>query len=134
MSAYVDTSVLLARYLGESTSRRASALLATEPVAVSTRLASVEVRRNLVRRPSVVERATGLMLFQDDWARMQIVEMDEKLCEVAITVAEATGLRTLDCLHVAGGVHAGCDRFITFDARQADAARVFGMTVVGVDS
>lgn len=134
MSAYVDSSVLLARYLGESTSRIASALLAHESTAVCTRLASVEVRRNLARRPSIVERATGLLLFQDDWARMQIVEIDEKLCELATTVAETTGIRTLDSLHVAGGLQAGCERFMTFDVRQADAAREFGMTVVGIDS
>lgn len=39
-------------------------------------------------------------------------------------------LRTLDALHVAAAIETGADAFITYDSRQAAAARNAGLTVV----
>ncbi len=50
----------------------------------------------------------------------------------AVTVAEATGVRTLDALHRAAAPHVSVPGagFLTLDLRRAQAARALGLTVV----
>lgn len=64
---------------------------------------------------------------------LSIVELDEVTCEGA-AAAEVTGVRTLDTLHLAAAQRIGGPAvpFLTFDVRQAQAARGLGLTVVGV--
>jgi predicted nucleic acid-binding protein len=52
---------------------------------------------------------------------------------MAAAIAESTGARTLDALHLAAARRAGGPvvAFLTFDVRQAQAARALGFTVVG---
>ena len=47
-------------------------------------------------------------------------------------IAELTGARTLDALHLAAAQRVGGSAvgFVTFDLRQAQAARILGMTVL----
>jgi len=49
-------------------------------------------------------------------------------------VAELTGVRVLDALHLAAIQRSGGPAvpFLTFDVRQAQAARALGLTVLGV--
>jgi predicted nucleic acid-binding protein len=65
---------------------------------------------------------------------MHVVELDETTCEIAADLAELTGARTLDALHLAAANRAGKGALtlLTFDIRQAQAARAVGLTVVGV--
>ena len=49
MTTYVDSSALLKRYVHEPDSETADALLATDPVLVTSWVTAVEVRRNLSR-------------------------------------------------------------------------------------
>lgn len=53
--------------------------------------------------------------------------------ERAATVAETTGVRSLDAIHLAAAQSAGGTQltFVTFDLRQAQAARSLGFTVLG---
>ena len=64
---------------------------------------------------------------------LSVIELDEVTCEGAATVAEVTGVRTLDALHLAAAQRVGGPAvpFLTFDARQTQAARALGLTVVG---
>jgi predicted nucleic acid-binding protein len=52
---------------------------------------------------------------------------------MAAAIAELTGARTLDALHLAAAQRVGGPAvpFLTFDVRQARAARGLGLTVVG---
>jgi predicted nucleic acid-binding protein len=52
---------------------------------------------------------------------------------MAAAIAELTGVRTLDALHLAAAQRVGgaAVPFLTFDVRQAQAARGLGLTVVG---
>ena len=64
---------------------------------------------------------------------MRIAELDEHLCERAAELAESTGARALDALHLgAADVMGGGELpFVTFDRRLAHAARSLGWTVLG---
>jgi predicted nucleic acid-binding protein len=55
------------------------------------------------------------------------------LSEGAAGIAEATGARSLDALHLSAARRVGAPAvaFLTFDRRQAHAARQLGFTVLG---
>ena len=133
MSLYVDSSALLKRYVDEPDSDLADSLLRSDPTLVTARHTMVEVRRNLARLLDGRDLATARSAFAVDLEVLSIVELDEVTCEAAATVAEVTGVRTLDALHLAAAQRVGGPAvpFLTFDARQAQAARALGLTVVG---
>jgi predicted nucleic acid-binding protein len=130
---YVDSSALLKRYVVEPERERAESLLAADPDWVTGRLTRVELRRNLHRLFDGPARATAQAAFDRDWARMAVVELDATTCESAAAIAEATGARSLDALHQACAVRVGGPglTFLTFDTRQAAAARAVGLRVLG---
>ena len=130
---YVDTSALLKRYVEEADSARADGYLLTDVVWVTARATLVEVRRNLHRLLGPEQREAALAAFTGDWARMNVVELDAMTCESAAAVAELTGARSLDALHLAAAIRVGGTEstFVTFDARQATAARSLGLRVLG---
>ena len=94
------------------------------------------MRRNLARRlaadPAALRQARAA--FDEDWASTYVVALDSRTCAIAADVAEATGARTLDALHLAAAQRAGAPalRLVAFDVRFAQAARSLGWTVVGV--
>ena len=92
----------------------------------------VEVRRNLARLLSGRDLVAARAAFAEDLRAVSIIELDEATCESAASIAETTGVRTLDALHLAAAqrVSAPGFGFLTFDLRQAQAARVLGLTVV----
>jgi uncharacterized protein len=133
VSLYVDSSALLKRYVDEPDSELADSLLGSDPTLVTARHTIVEVRRNLARLLDGRDLASARSVFARDLEVLSIVELDEVTCEGAATVAEVTGVRTLDALHLAAAQRVGGPAvpFLTFDARQAQAARALGLTVVG---
>jgi predicted nucleic acid-binding protein len=132
VTLYVDTSALLKRYVDEPDSERAVELLTGDPELVTGRHTVVEVRRNLARVLSPTDATAARAAFGADLASFAIVELDPATCELAATVAEQTGVRTLDALHLGAAQRIGTAMgFLTFDARQAQAARALGFSVVG---
>lgn len=133
MSLYVDSSALLKRYVDESDSEVANSFLRSDPMLVTGRHTIVEVRRNLARLLEERDAAAARTAFAEDLRSLSIVELDEATCEGAAAIAEVTGVRTLDALHLAAARRVGAPAvpFLTFDLRQAQAARALGMTVVG---
>jgi predicted nucleic acid-binding protein len=132
VSTYVDSSALLKRYVEEPDSAGADALLRADRGLLTARHTIVEVRRNLARLLSGRDLAAARGDFADDLRSFSIIELDEATCESAATIAETTGVRTLDALHLAAAQRvseAGLG-FLTFDLRQAQAARTLGLTVV----
>lgn len=134
MSLYVDTSALLKRYVDEPESSSCEELLLADPTWITGRHTLVETRRNLSRllrdRPLAIARE----YFERDWARMHIVALDTRTCELAATIAETLGARSLDALHLAAATRVGASGvvFLTYDLRQAQAARALGMLVKGL--
>lgn len=133
MTIYVDSSVLLKAYLEESGSDRATDILLSDPEWVTSRHTSVEVRRNLARALVGRTATEARDQFLRHWETMIVVELDEVVCETAAEIAEVTGTRSLDALHLAaaGRLGAGAYPFATFDLRQAQAARSLGWTLLG---
>lgn len=132
MTAYVDTSALLKRYVVEPDSGLAQELLASDTL-ITSRLTIVEVRRNLARLSSAAEGAVARTLFAADLAAIDLIELDADVCEMAAGLAELTGVRSLDAIHLASARRVGGSAlpFITFDIQQAAAARSLGMLVLG---
>lgn len=133
MSLYVDSSALLKRYIDEPDSETAQALLSGDPSLLTARHTVVEVRRNLARLLDETDAVAARSAFMQDLRVFSIVELDEVTCETAAGIAEMTGARTLDALHLAAAQRVGGSAIplLTFDLRQAQAARSLGLTVVG---
>jgi predicted nucleic acid-binding protein len=132
MSIYVDTSALLKRYVDEADSDAADALLKSDPELLTARHTIVEVRRNLARMLFRRDLVSARAAFAADLRSISIIELDELTCESAATIAETIGVRSLDALHLAAArrVSGPGVGFLTFDLRQAQAARTLGLTVI----
>ena len=132
MSTYVDSSALLKRYVEEADSADADALLRADSALLTARHTIVEVRRNLARLLSGRDLAAARAAFAEDLRSISIIELDEATCDSAALISESTGARTLDALHLAAAqrVSAPGVGFLTFDLRQAQAARALGLNVV----
>jgi len=133
VSLYVDSSALLKRYVDEPDSEAAEALLRSDASLLTARHTIVEVRRNLARLLADTDATAARAAFTEDLRSFAIVELDEVTCETAAGIAELTGVRSLDALHLAAAQRVGGSAvpFLTFDQRQAQAARSLGLTVVG---
>jgi uncharacterized protein len=130
---YVDSSALLKRYVDEPDSGTADELLRSDPLLLTARHTIVEVRRNLARLLSDRDAGEARAAFLRDQSALSIIEVDAETCELAASIAETTHVRTLDALHLAAAQRAGGTAmpFLTFDVRQAQAARGLGFAVVG---
>lgn len=120
--AYLDSSAILKLSKEESESLALVDFLGDVSIQVSTSvLAEVEVMRNLKRHQLDDEHAiTGFYLMAlDDEVRRKAVEV-------------GSTLRSLDAIHIATAlIIADRDlQFITYDDRQANAARAAGLKVV----
>ena len=132
MTLYADTSALLKRYVDEADSDRAAELLASDPQLVTGRHTVVELRRNLARMLPATAATAARAAFAEDLGSIAIVELDAATCELAATIAEQSGVRTLDALHLGAAKRLGTAMtFLTFDVRQAQAARSLGFSVAG---
>ena len=133
MSLYLDSSALLKRYFDEPDGDANDRLLASDRVWVTGRHTYLEVRRNLQQRLETRDLTVARENFLADWDGMHVVELDHETCELAAELAEVTGSRTLDSFHLAAAARVGRGAlpFVTYDLRQAQAARSLGWTVLG---
>ena len=130
---YVDSSALAKRYVSEPDSDHAVRLLDADLDWVTSALTEVEVRRVLTTRLPADQVAASRSAFLRDWERIAVVAADATTLGLAASLAEATGARTLDAVHLAsaGRVSSRAMRIVTFDVRMAAVARTLGLTVVG---
>lgn len=123
MRAYFDSSAILKLSKEEPESVALVEYLSNASMEASTSvIAEVEVLRNLRRH--------GLDN-SDAVAGFYFIVLDDEVRRVAGEIG-LTSLRSLDALHVASALAIG-DRdlqFVTYDDRQADAARAAGLKVV----
>lgn len=131
MSKYVDASAIVKLYVQESDSEQAAELL-RGPWATG-RHTLVEVRRALAETLDGEELEIARERFAKDWGMTFVVELDDVTCENAAQLAESTGARTLDALHLGAAETLGEGKlpFVTFDRRLAGAARSLGWQVLG---
>lgn len=133
MTTYLDSSALTKLYVDESDSELVADLVGVDPVLVTSMLALVEVRRALSRHYEGINRIRARELLEADLDRMAIVNPTESMWRYAADIAEELGVRSLDAVHlaVAKRLEISALRFVTFDIRQAQAARLLGLDVVG---
>ncbi len=134
MTLYVDSSALLKQYLNEDDAEEAERILSSDSRWVSSRITLIEVRRTLSRELRNLNLNQARRQFENEWALVDVVDADAAGCERAADIAELTGVRTLDAIHLAAAQRAGAPAlsFVTFDHRQARAARSMGWPVLGV--
>jgi predicted nucleic acid-binding protein len=71
--------------------------------------------------------------FARDWLEIDAVDLGEAASELAAEMAERTGVRSLDALHLGAAGMVGAEDGLpiaTFDRRLSDAARSLGWTVL----
>ena len=123
---YLDASAAVKLVVREPESASVRQFLAGEVTRISSRVLAVELIRAVVRgSPASLEQARALL------GVMEFVELDEGIAERAAGL-EPAGLRWLDAIHLASALALAdeLDAFVTYDARQADAAQALGLTVV----
>lgn len=133
MTTYVDSSALLKRYVDEPDSTTAERLLLSDPVLVTSWLTLVEVRRDLPRLLDGPALREAKQQFTNDLDAFAMVAIDEAVCRAAAQIGEQLAVRSVDAIHLASAqrlVVPGLP-FITFDLRQAQAARSLGFAVLG---
>ncbi len=132
MTLYVDASAFLKLHIDEPDSDLAAMILSGDPHWLTGRHTRVEVRRNLARVLPPGHLNAARESFAAQWARVRVIELDETVCERAAHLAEATGARTLDALHLgAADVTVGAEApVVTFDRGLAAAARSLGWRVL----
>lgn len=134
MTLYADASAILKLYLDEVGSDFARATLRDNPVWISACVTVVEVRRNLARLLSGDELTRAQAEFSRDWSEVASLAIDDSTAERAAVLAEITGVRALDALHLEAAERARAGRavpIVTFDVRLADAARSLGWEAIG---
>lgn len=134
MSLYVDSSAFLKRYVDEQDSASCETLLLSDTSWITARHTFVEIHRNLSRLLDGRGLDVALDIFTADWRRTYVVELDKVTCDSAAEIASATGARSLDALHLAAALRVGASNlaFLTYDIRQAQAARLLGLSIKGV--
>jgi uncharacterized protein len=133
MTTYVDSSALLKRYFAEPDATSAQRLLLSDSVLVTSWITMVEVRRNLARVLSGSELREAKEQFAVDLDAIALVAVDEVVCRSAAQIGEQLAVRSLDAVHLASAQRLAIPSlpFITFDLRQAQAARSLGFVALG---
>jgi predicted nucleic acid-binding protein len=133
MTTYVDSSAILKNYFAEPDSSLAEQLLNSDAVLVTSWITFVEVRRNLARALRGIELREAKEQFAADLDSMALVAVDEAVCRSAAQIGEQLGVRSLDAIQLASARRLAIPSlpFITFDLRQAQAARSLGFSVLG---
>jgi predicted nucleic acid-binding protein len=133
LTLYVDSSALLKVYIDEEDSPLAAEHLLSDPVLVTSWLTVVEVRRNLARLLEGTARSAVVTSFERDLDAFALVVAGELVCRAAARIGEVLGVRSMDAIHLASAqqLHIPSIPFLTFDLRQAQAARSLGFTVLG---
>ena len=132
MTLYVDSSALMKRYVDEHDSNAAIELMNSDPVLVTSRLTEVEVRRNLARLLNGDTLDAQRQALSVDLDAFALVGLDPTTMNEAARIGEQTLCRSLDAIHLGAAMRSGrTTTVLTFDVRQARAAREVGLNVIG---
>jgi predicted nucleic acid-binding protein len=134
MKVYVDTSALLRRYFNEKESEEVVRMLRephTKIVSglVFVELASVFRRACKGRQISQREHKAVAEAARQDLKHFRILTGGEELFRQAALVADLTGLKSLDSIHLASARMAGADQIMTYDREMAAAAKAVELPI-----
>jgi predicted nucleic acid-binding protein len=123
--AYVDASALVKLVIDEPGSSAMHHWYVEADEVATNRIGIVETIRAVGRRDHDPAHLRAVL------SSLVVLELDVVTGEWAGVVAPAT-VRTLDASHIASALAMGSavDAFVTYDERQADAARAAGLPVV----
>ncbi|HET8777478.1 MAG TPA: type II toxin-antitoxin system VapC family toxin, partial [Candidatus Limnocylindria bacterium] len=115
-TCYLDASALVKLGTPEAETDALRGALGTYDARVTSRLATVEVTRALVRRGTASARLADAV--SQAFAGLAIVELDGGVAEAAGRIG-APALRSLDAIHLASALALGTDldAVVTYDAR-----------------
>lgn len=133
MTVYADASAVLKLYLDESDCDVARGILRDDPAWISACITTIEVRRNLRRLLDDESFAQARAVFELDWSETLSLEIDDATARRAAELAERTGAKSLDAVHLEGALRAGAAEgvpVVTFDRGLSAAARSLGWRVL----
>lgn len=133
MTVYVDASALLKLYVEEEETAAARQLLVDPRTWTTARHTLVEIRRNLARLLTGDALETYRLWLEHDWDQLAVVELSEAVCTRAAELAETTGVRTQDAIHLGAASVSGADDGLpiaTYDRRLRGAAVSLGWRVL----
>lgn len=124
---YLDSSAITKLVIAEPESDAVRELISGRQLATS-RVAVVEVGKAVARANPTADPQSVLAL-------LAFVELDADLARVAATTGGAE-LRSLDAIHLASAMRLGPElaAFVTYDARQAAAARSLNIDVLSPEA
>jgi uncharacterized protein len=129
---YADTSALVKLIWEEPESEALRTYLADDEL-ICSELALAEVPRAIRRATAADTRLDQALLLErahDLLDALALLPLDAGLLELAGSLAEPA-LRTLDAIHVASALGLSpLDAFVSYDERQAAAARLTGLRTV----
>jgi hypothetical protein len=123
--AYLDSSALVKLVVEEAESQALRRALAAWPRRVSSRIAAVEVLRGVRRRDRSAEPLARSVL-----AHVALLAVGDRVLMAAARL-DPPALRALDAIHLASALRleAGLTAFVSYDARQLEAAETLGLPV-----
>jgi len=127
--AYLDASALVKLVVTERETAALRSFLRLHPQRFTNRVALVEVTR-AVRRRATSWKAPIDAAFEG----VTVIDLDPRVTDRAGAM-EPVALRSLDAIHLASALVLAeeLDAFVTYDVRQADAARALGLSVAAPD-
>jgi predicted nucleic acid-binding protein len=138
MIAYLDSSALVKKYVGEPGSQRVISLWGQSEEITCSAVGYAEVMAALHRRrrEGTLSRPrlhSLIRLVRDDWASLSRIEVSDALNGLIERLVASHGLRGVDAIHLASALslrgEAADVLFVCADRRLAAAARAEGLTV-----
>lgn len=138
MRVYYDSSALVKLLVDEPGSQWTRDCWKELPGHCSSRLAYVETRAALARaksanRLSVLAYRQLIGDFESLWRRLELVEADSAVVNIAGALAEEFGLRGYDAVHLSSALFLDETRetvMLTWDSNLADATAGAGIPVI----
>ena len=137
MILYLDTSALVKLYVDEAGSDVVQAAVSAATHVATSRVAYPEARSAFARQHvagnlSDTDLRRIVAALDRDFLSLVVVELVAAVGKRAGELAERYGLRGFDAIHLAGALDCGRmigeePGFLTFDTRQAEAARDQGL-------
>jgi len=126
---FLDTSALLKRYVDEEGTALVLGLMEGDPDWAASALAEAEAAITICQLGlRETQEAMQLRRLRLDWERFVVVPVDSQCLTRAAEIGCASRIRTLDAIHLAAASRLpGPVALVTFDRRQADAARAAGL-------
>jgi uncharacterized protein len=126
---FLDTSALMKRYVDEEGTPLVLARMEADPAWVASAIAHVEATIALCGMGfDAAQLEDRQRRLDEDWQRCLVVPVDFACLQQASDIGCRHGVRTMDAVHLAAAMRLPPPfTLLTFDRRQAEAARALGL-------